>query len=221
MGINIQAIKASFELVKPMASIVADRFYEVLFQDFPESKVIFSRVDLPKQKIALISALVQAVGNLDKPDSLTKFLLNLGENHGRYGVEDIHYEWVGQSLIKALQQTLADAWNPDLEYNWTQVYGIIDEAMKAGAKRTKSNVRPLYPDSPAEKQMEKQVDATSKEHLAFESSLTLSLAAKNQIRHLVDRAFEDLIKKEVRICIEENMQNIEKISISDLLKKAV
>jgi hypothetical protein len=169
--------------------------------------------------------LAQAVGNLDKPDSLTKFLLNLGENHGRYGVQDIHYEWVGQSLIKALKQNLADVWTPDLEYNWTQVYGIIAEAMKAGAKRTKSNVRPLYPDSSAEKQLEKQfekdVDATPKEHIAIESSLTLSLAAKNQIRHLVDRAFEDLIKKEISICIEENMQNIEKMSISDLLKKAV
>lgn len=215
MGINIGAIRSSFELVKPMANTVADRFYEALFHDFPESKIIFSRVDMGRQKTALIASLVEAVGNLDKPDHLTEFLLSLGERHGRYGVEEIHYQWVGQSLIKALRQSLPEAWTPDLESQWSEVYSIIAEAMKAGAKRTKSNVRPLYPDSVSE-----QTGPTSKESLSIESSLALSVSAKAHIRRLVDGAFEDLIRKEINFCIDKNMQKLEKMSLKDILKNA-
>ncbi|MEI8026891.1 MAG: globin domain-containing protein [Pseudomonadota bacterium] len=217
MGINIKVIRSSFDLVKPMAPIVADRFYEILFQDYPEAKVFFSKIDMPKQKNALIASLVTAINNLDNPDQLTRFLLNLGESHGRYGVEDQHYQWVGQSLMKSLKQCLSEAWTQDVEYQWAEVYGIMAEAMKAGAKRSKSNVRAIHREatSGAIPPSDAKVDTPQ------ESQWALTDSAKLHIRSLVEEVFDGLIKKEISICIEDYMQNIEKMSLADIIKKAI
>jgi len=217
MGININVVRSSFELVRPVAHLVVDRFYEILFQDHPEAKAFFAKVDMPKQKNALIASLVAAVNHLDHPDQLTRFLLSLGENHGRYGVEDHHYHWVGLSLLKALKENLHESWTPEVEYQWTEVYGIMAEAMKAGAKRSKSNVRSIH----REPSIDPSFKQASTVELHLEAGLVLTESAKSHIRQLVDQAFEALIQKEVNFCIEESLQKIEKMTASDLIKKAV
>lgn len=217
MGINIKIIRSSFELLKPIAPVVADRFYEILFHDYPEAKLFFSKIEMPKQKKALIGSLVTAIDNLDNPDQLTRFLLNLGETHGRYGVEDRHYHWIGQSLMKSLKQSLSESWTQDVEYQWAEVYSIMAEAMKAGAKRSKSNVRSIH----REAQSSATPQSDAKDGIDLESQWSLPDSAKLHIRRLVKEVFDDLIKKEINICIEEYMQNIEKTSLADLIKKAI
>ncbi len=221
MGINIKVIRSSFDLVKPIASIVVDRFYEILFQDYPESKAFFAKIDMPKQKSALIAALVTAIDNLDNPDQLTRFLLNLGESHGHYGVEDHHYNWVGLSLMKSLKQSLLEAWTQDVEYQWAEVYAIMAEAMKAGAKRSKSNVRSIHrePSSGAPNRLE----AKNEKHrdAPLESEWALTDSAKLHIRSLVEEVFDGLVKKEISICVDNYMQNLEKMTLADIIKKAM
>ncbi len=221
MGINIKVIRTSFDLVKPIAPILADRFYEILFEDYPEARVFFSKVDMPKQKSALVTSLVTAINNLDNPDHLTRFLLNLGESHGRYGVEDKHYQWVGQSLMKALKQSLSDAWTQDIEYQWEEVYAIMAEAMKAGAKRSKSNVHPIHREVLSGASPRSEVKNETPIELPLESQWALTGTAKLHIRSLVEEVFDGLIKKEVSFCIEEYMQNVEKMTVADLIKKAM
>jgi len=216
MGININVVRSSFELVRPIANVVADRFYEILFQDHPEAKVFFAKVDMQKQKNSIIVSLSTVVNHLDHPDKLTRFLLSLGENHARYGVEDHHYHWVGLSLMKALKESLRESWTQEVEHQWTEVYGMIAEAMKAGAKRSKSNVHSIHRDTSVDRS---SIHAT-KDYLHLESSLVLTEAAKSHIRQLVDQAFEALIQEEVNLCIEESLQNIEKMTANDLIKNS-
>lgn len=216
MGININVVRSSFDLVRPIANVVADRLYEKLFQDHPEAKVFFANLDMQKQKNNLIVSLSTVVNHLDRPDQLTRYLLSLGENHARYGVEDHHYHWVGLSLMKALKECLNESWTPEVEHQWTEVYGIIAEAMKAGVKRSKSNIRSIH----REASIDMSSKSVTKDDLHLVSSLVLTESAKSHIRNLVDQAFEALIQKEVSLCIEESLQKIEKLTTSDLIKNS-
>ena len=220
MAINITLVRSSFELVKPVANLVADRFYEVLFEDFPAAKELFVAVDMPKQKNALIGSLVAAVNNLDKPEVLTKFLLNLGANHSQYGVEDIHYQWVGQSLIKALSQCLGSQWTQEVENQWVELYGIIAEAMKAGAARTKTQRVRLVQSEGTSQQNTQSLPKEPLSSLSSLSSLALPEGTKQHIRAMVHQAVEALIQAEIRQCMSEQIDRIAKMTPDELIKRA-
>jgi hemoglobin-like flavoprotein len=231
MSIDVHAIRSSFELVKPIADQVVNLFYEILFTDYPAAKPLFAQVDMPKQKRALIGSLVTAVDNLDKPDPLIKFLLGLGERHAGYGAKEIHYDWVGASLLKSFRLCLGEHWNADLESQWAEVYGIMAEAMKAGARSAKSKVRPIQREpaqaTPREPQSNGATNGTSAnvgvslpDSDQLPNSVKLSDAVKQHIQSSVDAIVQALIKAEVKRCFDERMQQISQMSPEELVKKA-
>jgi len=127
-------IRDSFELAKPIAARVAERFYENLWGDYPQSKGLFQKVDMAKQRNALVGSLVQIVDNLDQPQKLTNYLQAMGARHISYGTEELHYSWVGASLLKTFGEFLGDAWTPALRDQWTMAYKVISETMIQGAR---------------------------------------------------------------------------------------
>lgn len=134
MGVNIKMITESFELIKPNADKVADKFYETLFKDFPQAKPLFKGVNLEKQKIALINSLVFSVSHLKKLDELEKYLKGLGARHVDYGAADEHYDWVGQSLLKTFKHFLKQKWTKRLSKEWESLYSVMADIMKEGAE---------------------------------------------------------------------------------------
>jgi len=133
MSLKVELIRESFDLAKPIADQVADKFYEFLWGDFPASQALFEGVKMETQKKALIGSLVYAVDHIDNPDKLVPYLQKMGERHVKYGAESEHYSWVGQSLLKTFAFFLKDAWTPELEQQWTLAYTFIAETMMEGA----------------------------------------------------------------------------------------
>lgn len=143
MSLNVQLIRDSFELAKPMADKVADKFYEFLWGDFPASKGLFEGVKMKNQKKALIGSLVYIVDHVDKPDELVPYLQKMGERHNAYGTEAEHYDWVGQSLLKTFAFFLEDAWTAELEEQWTLAYTFIAQTMLEGANNSTPEIGEL------------------------------------------------------------------------------
>ncbi len=133
MSLNVDLIRESFEVAKPIADQVADKFYEFLWGDFPQAKPLFENVKMESQKKALIGSLVFAVDNIDKPEKLVPYLKKMGGRHIGYGTENEHYAWVGQSLIKTFAHFFGDDWTEELEGEWIKAYNFIAETMMEGA----------------------------------------------------------------------------------------
>ena len=66
MTLQVQLLRDSFELAKPIADQISQKFYELLFQDYPQAQGLFQQVDMEKQQKALIRSLVFIVDNLEK-----------------------------------------------------------------------------------------------------------------------------------------------------------
>jgi hemoglobin-like flavoprotein len=133
MGLNVELLEQSFELVAPHGDKLVDTFYRNLFTDYPAVKPLFEDAEMKQQKTKLLASLKLVVDNLRKPDVLTAALESMGERHVAYGAEEDHYPAVGATLLKSLAEVAGDAWNDELEQAWADAYGAISAIMLQGA----------------------------------------------------------------------------------------
>ncbi|WP_213953704.1 globin family protein [Variovorax sp. dw_954] len=125
---QVQLVRDSFALVRPIAPQAAALFYGHLFDADPSLRALF-RGDMVHQGERLMTMIGSAVGLLGKPDVLMPVLRNLGARHVGYGVVDAHYATVGGALLLTLEQGLGDAFTPEVREAWTAMYGIVSRTM--------------------------------------------------------------------------------------------
>jgi hemoglobin-like flavoprotein len=80
--------------------------------------------------------LALAVNSLDRLEQLLPVVQSLGTRHVSYGVRDKDYETVGQALLWTLRKGLGEAFTPDVELAWTNVYATLASAMQSGSGTT-------------------------------------------------------------------------------------
>src|SRR5690348_13639251 len=74
-------------------------FYAHLFDVDESAARLFAGVDMAAQRVKLAQALAVVVHTLDDPDRLLPALAALGKRHAGYGVEDHHFDSVGEALV--------------------------------------------------------------------------------------------------------------------------
>jgi hemoglobin-like flavoprotein len=133
MSLNVPLLRSSFELVVERQPQLTHRFYEILFERYPQAKPLFGRNATAVQEKMLTDALVAVMDHLEDAPWLTNTLKQLGAKHVSYGVTDEMYGWVGASLLATLAEVAQDDWTPALETAWSDAYGAIAGLMRAGA----------------------------------------------------------------------------------------
>lgn len=131
-----QLVQSTFAQVAPIAPKAAELFYGRLFELDPDLKPLF-KGDMTEQGAKLMKTLGVAVASLNDLDSLVPVLQGLGRDHVAYGVQDAHYDTVGEALLWTLEQGLGDAFTPEAEEAWTEVYTLVAAVMKEAAADVK------------------------------------------------------------------------------------
>jgi hemoglobin-like flavoprotein len=74
--------------------------------------------------------LALAVSSLDRMEQLLPAVRSLGARHVEYGVQDKDYDTVGQALLWTLGKGLGEAFTPEVEVAWSNVYAHarVDDA---------------------------------------------------------------------------------------------
>jgi hemoglobin-like flavoprotein len=129
---QIDLVRSSFALVKPIAPQAAALFYDNLFERDASLRSLF-RGDMATQGERLMSMIGTAVGMLERPAALVPVLRMLGARHTGYGVKEHHYDTVGAALLKTLEQGLGDAFTAEVRAAWVALYGVVSTTMMAGA----------------------------------------------------------------------------------------
>jgi hemoglobin-like flavoprotein len=127
---QIQIVRTTFAAVAPQAGVVAQMFYERLFELRPCLRLLF-RDDMAAQGHRLMQVLGTAVSQLDRLPELRPVLQQLGRRHTAYGVEDEDYEVVGQALLWTLQQGLGERFTSDVRDAWAAAYTVLAGTMRA------------------------------------------------------------------------------------------
>jgi hemoglobin-like flavoprotein len=132
MSLDVDALRESFALAVERAPDLTRRFYEILFERYPQLRPMFG-TSLRKQEEMLTRALVAVMDHLEDGPWLGDTLRGLGARHVGYGVSDEMYAWVGDALLRALASVAGEAWTPRYEKAWADAYGAISSLMIEGA----------------------------------------------------------------------------------------
>lgn len=133
MSLNAELLSSSLELVASRQPEITPRFYEILFERYPQAKPLFGRNDSKEQAKMLQEAIVAVVEHVEDAAWLTETLQGMGKKHVSYGVTEEMYPWVGECLIATLAEIAADDWTDDIEKAWVDAYGAITALMLEGA----------------------------------------------------------------------------------------
>jgi hemoglobin-like flavoprotein len=129
---QIKLVQDSFKQVAPIAETAAQLFYARLFELDPDLELLF-KGNLSEQGRKLMQMLGLAVKSLDRMDQLLPVVRSLGTRHVSYGVRDKDYDTVGEALLWTLGKGLGEAFTPDVEAAWTNVYATLASAMQSGS----------------------------------------------------------------------------------------
>lgn len=130
---TVRIVQDSWSQVAAAGPAAATLFYEQLFAEDPTLRALF-RSPLDEQGARLLQMLGMAVAGLAEPQRLLPSLRALGQRHVHYGVRDEHYASVGAALLRTLQLALGEAFTPAVRAAWTEVYGVVAQAMREAAK---------------------------------------------------------------------------------------
>jgi hemoglobin-like flavoprotein len=134
MALDVTALRESFDLVVTRSPRITHRFYEILFERYPQARPLFGQ-STERQEEMLTRALVAVIERVEDGAWLTQTLNALGAKHSDYGVTDEMYPWVGDALLATLEEVAAEAWTPRVAAAWTQAYGAIAGLMMDGARK--------------------------------------------------------------------------------------
>jgi hemoglobin-like flavoprotein len=133
MSLDPQILRSSFALVIERQPEITTRFYEILFEKYPQVRPLFSRNSGENQAKMLAGALVAVMDHLEDASWLSDTLTAMGKKHLEYGVRDEMYGWVGASLLAALAEAAGPDWTAEVEAQWIEAYGAITGLMQRGA----------------------------------------------------------------------------------------
>ena len=131
MALNVSLLRESFEVVATANPAFITRFYEVLFERYPQTKGMFPPGGQARQAEMLTGALVAVLDHLEDAPWLQDTLGTLGAKHVGYGVTREMYDWVGASLLATLAEVAGPQWTPELNAAWAEAYGAIVSLMLA------------------------------------------------------------------------------------------
>ena len=132
MTLDPAILRSSFELVSDRRPDLTMRFYEILFERYPQLEKLFSR-DRTAQSNMLAGAIAAVLDHLEDAPWLQSTLGSLGAKHTTYGVTEEMYGMVGDALLATLAEVAAEALTPVVAAQWTEAYGAIAGMMQAGA----------------------------------------------------------------------------------------
>ena len=134
MSLDVTLLRQSFDLVTERMPDLTTRFYEILFERYPQTARMFPAERRARQRGMLKLAIIAVLDHLEDSKWLVTTLQGLGAGHVRYGVTDEMYEWVGECLLATLSEAAGKDWTPELERAWTDAYLAIAGLMQAGAR---------------------------------------------------------------------------------------
>src|SRR5262245_19081492 len=129
---QIKLVQDSFKQIAPIAETAAQLFYARLFELDPDLELLF-KGNLTEQGRKLMQMLALAVNSLDRMEQILPVVQSLGTRHVVDGVRDKDYDTVGKALLWTLRKGLAEAFTPEVEAAWSNVYTTLASAMKSGS----------------------------------------------------------------------------------------
>ncbi len=180
--LNVAVLESSFKALEPAGEQVTLKFYEKLFQKFPDVIPLFSATTVEEQHKKLWAALKLVISSLRNPEKLTSALEELGKRHGGYGAVEAHYGAVAETLLSVMEEFAGDLWTSEVEGAWitalNTVAGIMINASKEGNSMAVNQAALNSQDDVESTRMQAAVDGAMTAMMMVDRELVVTYANK-------------------------------------------
>src|SRR5690554_5019607 len=121
---QVEMVRDSWAIVRTKNDLLAQRFYQRLFQLDPSLRLLFGH-DMTEQREKLMRTISILVRGLHRPDRIHPALCLLGRRHAGYGVQPTDYAMVRQALIAALSDLFGGVLSEEMSAAWGAAYDRI------------------------------------------------------------------------------------------------
>lgn len=121
---TIATVKATAPVLQQHGEKITTRFYQILFQNYPEVKAYFNQAHQAQgtQPRALANSVLAYASNIDRLEALADALPTIIQKHVALDIRPEHYPLVGECLIEAFQEVLGDAATEAVISAWGEAY---------------------------------------------------------------------------------------------------
>ena len=181
-GLDVDVLESSFQALAPMGESLTRKFYELLFERYPEVVPMFEGTRVEEQHKKLWAALQLVVNSLRQPEKLIEALTALGKRHADYGALPAHYDAVAEILLEVMQELAGDLWTDEVQAAWSNALSTIADVMiKASDTKAK--------DSKEENKMASTQSALSSEEQAEYQQMKSAVNGAMTAIMMIDRDF--------------------------------
>ncbi|MGD8567887.1 MAG: methyl-accepting chemotaxis protein [Gammaproteobacteria bacterium] len=128
-GLNVELLEQTFNALAPYGESLVARFYDELFNRYPQVRPLFRNTTQQEQQRKLLAALKLVINNLRNPAVLTQTLQDLGRRHQSYGAVPGHYQAVASTLLDVMQEFAGSLWTPKVHKAWNDALQTVAEIM--------------------------------------------------------------------------------------------
>jgi hemoglobin-like flavoprotein len=112
---------------------LADLFYMHFFEEYPEVKPFFARVNMKRQAVLLTVALQLSVQYYEHAfPAIAKYLQILGEKHQDWGIPREHYPKFRAAMLATLGRFHGKDWSAGLAQDWKDAIDLASAKMLEG-----------------------------------------------------------------------------------------
>jgi hemoglobin-like flavoprotein len=129
---QVALVQHSFEKVEALGEKAAELFYAELFAIDPSLRQMF-KGNMRQQHRKLLTALAMVIRSLHTPEKIIGPAQKLAVKHIDYGVEPIHYTYVGNALLRTLKKGLGSQFTSELQDAWVEAFRTLATVMKQAA----------------------------------------------------------------------------------------
>ncbi len=124
---TIDIVKATAPAIKKHGKKITSRMYEIMFHKYPEVKSQFdmSAQANGKQPTQLATAIYSYATHIDDIESLKAMVDKIAHRHVQTHVLPEQYPIVGECLLQAIQDVLADAATEEVMIAWNEAYQAL------------------------------------------------------------------------------------------------
>jgi len=122
-------VKSTAPILKQKGDAVTAKMYEIMFNNHPEVKPLFTNAPNNQNEI-LARSIISYSENVDNLHALEGALDKIAQHHVNTNVKPEHYPIVADSLLQALKETLGEQTVTDeIAKAWTEAYWFLADIL--------------------------------------------------------------------------------------------
>jgi hemoglobin-like flavoprotein len=125
---TIKLIKTTTPLMQEHGEAIAAKMYDIMFAQYPQTKLLFAKAPLDQPKILARSVILYSQ-HIDNLVAINDVLDKIAQKHVSVDVHPGHYPMLGHSFIQAMREVLGNSVNEEVIIAWKDAYFYFAELL--------------------------------------------------------------------------------------------